>query len=1053
MPEYLDYWARMKGITVVGTGDFTHPGWCEELKEKLEPAEPGLFKLKGDLSKAPELQTPFLPEQDVRFILSAEISSIYKKKDKVRKVHNVILAPDFATVEKIQQKLTAIGGNITSDGRPILGLDSRDLLELALEASEDIFFIPAHIWTPWFSALGDKSGFETIKECYDDLADHIYAVETGLSSDPPMNWLCSFLDNYVLLSNSDAHSPEKLGREANLFNTNLSYQGIVETLKDPRSNQFLGTIEFFPQEGKYHYDGHRKCDVLWDPVETIKHNRICPQCGKKITVGVMHRVMELADRQDPQLRPFRHPFFSLISLKGILSEILQVGANSKKVSSSYISLLKKGTPELSLLLDTPEDVIKTMAGEELAEAIRRMRNREIIVKEGFDGEYGQIKVFDEHELKGSSNQQTLFRSPNQQSAGRPQRKLINFNPADFHQARKNATEEVKAPQATLEGLNRQQQQATNHLTGPALIVAGPGTGKTHVLTRRIASLINNHAIPAEDILAITFTNRAANEMKERLKILLPDQQIYDKVTVSTFHALGYTMLTKHANHCQRQNRFSILDEGERESLLLQIYGQKEGKREISNRISLIKQNLTRAGDIEDAETRRTFQSYQDMLQQLNAFDLDDLILWPVKLLERQEEIRRFYQQKYRWIMVDEYQDINSAQYQLLRLLTANENGNLFVIGDANQAIYGFRGADVRLIRRFKKDFPAAEIFQLATSYRCSNTILKASDRIIGNQGSAGNPLQGLQEGVKVRISRNTSAKSEAEFIARAIEKMMGGLRFFSMDSNITSGGKEEGIESLADFAILCRLSAQMEPIQEALNNHSIPYQSVGKQVLFQREPVKSLLDLLRLHKNPANTLLKEKLLNKKTIPSEEMAAFLTLPQGQKSVKELLESWTTLFFPDVLPEGDRELQHLLSIAEPFDKELEAFLKQISLRSSSDSFKFNVEQVALTTIHAAKGLEFKCVFVPGCEAGVLPYTIFPDKKGDIEEEQRLLYVAMTRAQNFLFLCHADKRFLFGKEYQLPRSPFLNTIGKKLLEATVHKHKKQGKPEDKQLKLFDF
>ena len=282
---------------------------------------------------------------------------------------------------------------------------------------------------------------------------------------------------------------------------------------------------------------------------------------------------------------------------------------------------------------------------------------------------------------------------------------------------------------------------------------------------------------------------------------------------------------------------------------------------------------------------------------------------------------------------------------------------------------------------------------------------------------------------------------------------MGGLRFFSMDSNITSGGKEEGIESLADFAVLCRLSAQMEPIQQALNNHSIPFQSVGKEILFKKDPVKSLLDLLRLNKNPANTLLKEKILNKKTFSSEEMTTFLNLPQGQKKVKELLASWTTLFFPEGLAEGDQELQKLLSMAEPFDKDVETFLKQISLRSSSDSFKFNVEQVALTTIHAAKGLEFKCVFVPGCEAGILPYTLFPDKSADIEEEQRLLYVAMTRARNFLFLCHTDKRFIFGIEHHLPRSPFLNGIEKKLLESKVHKHKKKDKPEDKQRKLFDF
>ncbi|MCD4694768.1 MAG: endonuclease Q family protein, partial [Bacteroidales bacterium] len=263
-PEYLDYWARKKGIKVVGTGDFTHPGWTKELKEKLEPAEEGLFKVKTEFKK----RIPFPVKGDVRFLLTAEISNIYKKNGKVRKVHNVVFAPSFEVVEKIQGKLSALGFNITSDGRPILGLDSRDLLNICLDASEDIFFVPAHIWTPWFSALGSKSGFDSIDECYDDLSEYIYAVETGLSTDPPMNWMVSPLDKYTLISNSDAHSPEKLGRNANLFDTEISYPSIIGAMKTGDPKKFLGTIDFFPQEGKYHYDGHRKCGIRWSPLET-----------------------------------------------------------------------------------------------------------------------------------------------------------------------------------------------------------------------------------------------------------------------------------------------------------------------------------------------------------------------------------------------------------------------------------------------------------------------------------------------------------------------------------------------------------------------------------------------------------------------------------------------------------------------------------------------------------------------------------------------------------------------------------------------------------------
>ena len=318
-PEYLEYWGRVKGIKVIGTGDFTHPGWIKELKEKLVPAEDGLFKLKDGYKIEQKGMLPKAPDSEIRFMLTAEISNIYKRGEKTRKIHNVVFAPNFDAVEKIQQSLINIGGNITSDGRPILGLDARDLLEIVMEASEDCFFVPAHIWTPWFSALGDKSGFNSIKECYRDLADHIYAVETGLSTDAPMHWMCSFLDDYTLISNSDAHSPQKLGRNANLFDTDLSYSSICQAIASGDPDKFLGTIDLYPQEGKYHYDGHRKCGIRWNPVETLKHNKICPKCGKPVTIGVMNRVVELSDRTDLEERPNRLPFHSIIPLKEILS--------------------------------------------------------------------------------------------------------------------------------------------------------------------------------------------------------------------------------------------------------------------------------------------------------------------------------------------------------------------------------------------------------------------------------------------------------------------------------------------------------------------------------------------------------------------------------------------------------------------------------------------------------------------------------------------------------------------------------------------------------------
>ena len=388
-------WARIKGINLLGTGDFTHPAWFDELKKKLSPDGNGFFKLK----KAPKEQG--IPgiitrEIDIRFCLSVEISSIYKKNGKTRKIHNLIFVPDFSSAEKIRAKLATIG-NIASDGRPILGLDSRNLLEIVLETSEEAFLIPAHIWTPWFSLFGSKSGFDRIEECYEDLSDYIFALETGLSSDPEMNWRLSSLDKYSLISNSDSHSPQKLGREANIFDTELTYQGMFNALKNKKGH--LGTIEFFPEEGKYHMDGHRNCNICLDPDETIKLNNICPVCGKSLTIGVMHRVVELADRKKGRKPRNAAGFRHLIPLPEILSELYGKGPNTKAVTAEYVKAVSMFGNEFSLLMDAPAMEIENKLGSLASKAIQRMRNRQVYPKPGFDGEFGKIRVFKQGEIE------------------------------------------------------------------------------------------------------------------------------------------------------------------------------------------------------------------------------------------------------------------------------------------------------------------------------------------------------------------------------------------------------------------------------------------------------------------------------------------------------------------------------------------------------------------------------------------------------------------------------------------------------------------------------
>lgn len=405
--EHLNLWAQLKGINVVGTGDFVHPKWLAELEEKLEPAEEGFYKLKKEFAQKNQTHVPDSCRADVRFVLTVEISNIYKRHEKVRKVHNLIWAPDFETAKKIQLKLAAIG-NIKSDGRPILGLDSKNLLEIALESHPMSLFVPAHIWTPWFSALGSKGGFNSMEEAFGDLKDYIYAVETGLSSDPLMNWRLKQLDNYILVSNSDAHSAPKLGREANLFDTEFSYRGIYNALRNKDDKGLVSTIEFFPEEGKYHYDGHRDCKTRMHPRETIKNKGLCPVCSKPVTVGVMARIEELADRPENERSSRWRPYQNVIPLPEIVAEAKGSGVNSKGVQQMYQQMLSSIGNEFYILMDASIEEIGRYAGEVMAESISRMRKGEVSIASGYDGEYGTIKIYADHERKAVEGQLALF---------------------------------------------------------------------------------------------------------------------------------------------------------------------------------------------------------------------------------------------------------------------------------------------------------------------------------------------------------------------------------------------------------------------------------------------------------------------------------------------------------------------------------------------------------------------------------------------------------------------------------------------------------------------
>lgn len=393
--ENLALWAEKKGIQVLGTGDFTHPLWFKDIQTKLEPADIGLFRLKNSKNKT-------------RFLLSGEVSCIYSKNGKVRRVHHLIYAPSLEAAERVNTQLGWIG-KLKSDGRPIIGLDSKELLKILLGASTESVLIPAHCWTPWFGVFGSKSGFDSLEECFDELTPEIFAIETGLSSNPPMNWRIPFLDNKAIMSGSDAHSLPKLGREATIFETELSYNAIMAALRS-RGKEFAGTIEFFPEEGKYHYDGHAACKFSSSPSETKKHKGLCPKCGKGMTVGVMARVEELADlgRQVGFKPPWAKVFYSFVPLDEVIAKALGVGVGSKGVAQEYDKAVEKFGSEFAILIEASEQDLKSGLPAVLAEGVIRMRQGKVKIEPGYDGEYGKVKIFEEEEREELRAQKSLF---------------------------------------------------------------------------------------------------------------------------------------------------------------------------------------------------------------------------------------------------------------------------------------------------------------------------------------------------------------------------------------------------------------------------------------------------------------------------------------------------------------------------------------------------------------------------------------------------------------------------------------------------------------------
>jgi DNA helicase-2/ATP-dependent DNA helicase PcrA len=1107
--------ALRKGISVVGTGDFTHPAWADELKANLVPAEAGLLRLRPDLEREVRRRTPGSCAQPVRFMLSVEISTIYRRGERTRKVHHLIYAPTLEAAGQITTSLSKIG-NLASDGRPILGLDSRDLLEITLEAGPGCYLVPAHIWTPWFAVLGSRSGFDAVAECYGDLAGDIFAVETGLSSDPRMNWMCSSLDAYRLVSNSDAHSPPMLGREATTFNTAMDYFSIAEALRTGEG--LAGTIEFYPEEGKYHLDGHRKCGVRFDPRQTRERDGACPECHKPLTVGVLHRVAELADRPDGYRPDGAAGFNNLVPLPEIIGEILSVGPKSKSVNAVIDRLVAGFGPELAILQDVPADDLARAGGSALSEAITRLRCGDVVTEAGYDGEYGRVRLFRPGELARAD---ALFDLPapvlpredpvltlgddlpeppacrRGLAAGTPaahpgQRSGVAepaglCQPGDRTRRRSgddppepSTVGRTGRPASLLDGLDPEQRAAAQ-ADGPLIIIAGPGTGKTRTLTHRIAHQIAERDVPADGFLAITFTRRAAEEMRHRLAGLLrPGDAAAPgaaaQVTVTTFHGLALRLLREQPDRAGLPPGFRVADDAARLEAASRITGSERDGRRLLAALGVSPGHRDETAAADRAALRAELASR-------GLVDLDDLMGLAVGLLRAEAAITAGLRDRWPWISVDEYQDIDEQQYELLRLLSGEAPG-LTVIGDPDQAIYGFRGADVGFFLRLRADYPDAKTVYLTRNYRSSPVIVAGAMQAIapatlvpgrelramagpGGPVTIGSAVPATADGAPARrrgagappaagepaiiFHEAPTGQAEAAWIAGEVDRLIGGSSFHSLDSGRVDSRERHAALALSDVAVLYRTDAQAAALGQALTRAGLPFQKRSHDLLARRPGVRDIVSQMRL-----------------AVPAAPDGATASVEDRlRRAVGKL-----TAFMPgaaaaavDVLAAGEV----LMPLAGRCGDDIDRFFTEISLGAEADALDSRADAVTLLTLHAAKGLEFDVVFIAGCERGLLPLWLpgappglRPGSPADTDgspgprpgfpvntdEERRLLFVGMTRARARLFLTCAASRSRPGGPPVTGPSPFLAAIDPALLGRAEAPRRQ---PRDQQLRLL--
>ena len=1102
----LAAWARVKGLDVLGTGDITHPAWRAEIAENLEFEEStGLYRLREGAAPA-----PLLPQYAgrtraarPRFMLQGEVSSIYKRGGKVRKVHNLVYFPDLETADKFSQKLGVIG-NIKSDGRPIIGLDSRDLLEMVLESGPHSYLVPAHVWTPWFSVFGSKSGFDSIEECFGDLSQHVFALETGLSSDPDMNWTWSALDRFAMISNSDAHSGENLGREANLFSGDISYQGIWESLKGHAQVdcRFGGTVEFFPEEGKYHLDGHRKCNVVMSPAEAREAGGICPVCGKELTEGVLSRVTALADRDAPQ-KPEGHPGFrSLVPLPEIIGEIVSCGVKSRKVMDRHEEIINRFGSELTVLLDVPEDDLAQYSAP-LGEAVARMRRGEVIRRGGFDGEYGVIRVFTDQERKELITHRGQFSlsgldlpeaeeaacgcgdSAGEGRKGRAKKAKVQDD-ADGHSLLADKQHHPglgadkdaicgEEPAAALKKAaapfvyNDDQREAIVAGPEPVLVLAGPGTGKTRTLVGRIEHLLAQ-GVSAHKILALSFTRRAALEMDQRLATVLAvsaDKLSNSGEALAQSAGEGFGHSADGAGHSAAEGA-SAASSGENGAKAAAPKAAMPTTDTMHAIAFVLWHKVLDAPVLMSEEA--AFRVFCDASAESNsprtraawrAVNLSREMLTPCPE-EWQPYLEAYIRHKASWNLVDYIELIEFWREQI-------DNG-LFtppwehVLVDEIQDLTPLQLTVIKsLLPEDGQGFfgigdPNQSIYSFRGAHGEAHEFFKAAWPEL--------KIINLTENYRSASEILTTAGPVLEdaFVGdppKAMTSLPHEIRLFEAPSGESEASwVAEQIARLlgpTSHTLMDAADGEGPLADEVLSPGDI---AILVRVGALMHPLKEALDRRGI---PCSVPTEEVFWADARVRSiiDAAGVFLGIVEGDPE--------KALNCPDrVLAKGPLGVAAYLQNTAPFDdmfwrssafkdlvrafdayKGWTGLINWVNLQNELELARGKSEKVQIMSLHSAKGLEFTAVFLPCLEDGLMPFAgpAFLAGQGvdplkiDLAEEARLFYVGATRAKQGLYLSCAARRRLYGREMQLAPSPFLKKLPEKWLKRSrLVKHVRQ-------------